>query len=237
MIEVKNIDVFYGNIQALKQVSLSVDEGEIVSVIGLNGAGKSTLLKAIAGLVPKKRGEIHFEGKAITTRSAYEIARLGIALVPAGRSLFGPLSVEDNLYLGAYVRLTGGKTREVREDIERIFDLFPGLKDRIRQAAGSLSGGEQQMVAIGRALMARPRAILMDEPSLGLAPLMVRQIFKTIRKLGEEKRTILLIEQNAAMSLHVSNRAYVLSLGEIKYEGRSGDLSARGSIGELYFNG
>jgi branched-chain amino acid transport system ATP-binding protein len=236
LIEVKDIDVFYKNIQALRQVSISVHKGEIVSVIGPNGSGKSTLLKAIAGLVPKKSGEVYFEGQCITGRSPADIVRLGIALVPAGRRLFGPLSVEDNLQLGAYLRLTSGQKSDVQQDLERVFDLFPPLKGRIRQAAGSLSGGEQQMVAIGRALMARPKAILMDEPSLGLAPIVVRQIFRTIKKLGEEKITILLIEQNAVASLQISDRTYVLSLGRTTSEGRSRDLLAAGSIGELYLN-
>ena len=234
MIEVKGIDVSYGNIQALKEVSLSVAKGQIVTVIGSNGAGKSTLLKAISGILPKRTGQVFFEGRSITELPADAICRLGMAVVPESRRLFGPMSVLDNLYLGAYTRMRQGYKKEAREDIDRMFQLFPILKSRAAQKAGTLSGGEQQMLAIARALMSRPRSVLMDEPSIGLAPLMVREIFRTIRGLKEQGYTILLIEQNARMALKVSDYAYVLELGRVTLEGLSAELVTMDRIRELY---
>lgn len=234
MINVKSIDVFYGNIQALRRATLWVTHGEIVALIGSNGAGKSTLIKAIVGLLPKKNGDICFEKKTITRFPCSEIIRLGIAVVPESRRLFGPLSVTDNLNLGAYLRLTSGEKKAVEKDLHAVFDLFPRLKERRQQSAGTLSGGEQQMLAIGRALMARPKAILMDEPSIGLAPLIVQEIFKAISRLKEEGNTILLIEQNARMALKISDRAYVMELGRITLEGQSRELMQTDSVQKLY---
>lgn len=219
MIETKNIDVFYGDIQALRQVSLSVNKGEIVALIGNNGAGKSTAVKAIVGLLRKRHGEVYFDGDSITKLPAAEVIRLGMAVVSEGRRLFGPLTVLDNLNLGAYLRLMNGDAPLVRGDLQKVFELFPVLMQRRLQSAGTLSGGEQQMLAIARALMARPKAILMDEPSMGLAPLMVREIFRVIKRLKESENTILLIEQNARMALKISDRAYIMELGRITMTG------------------
>jgi branched-chain amino acid transport system ATP-binding protein len=219
LIETKNIDVFYGDIQALRQVSLSVNKGEIVALIGNNGAGKSTAVKAIVGLLRKRHGEVYFDGDSITKLPAAEVIRLGMAVVSEGRRLFGPLTVLDNLNLGAYLRLMNGDAPLVRGDLQKVFELFPILMQRRLQSAGTLSGGEQQMLAIARALMARPKAILMDEPSMGLAPLMVREIFRVIKRLKESENTILLIEQNARMALKISDRAYIMELGRITMTG------------------
>jgi len=234
IIKVENIDVYYGNIQALKQVSLSVDRGEIVALIGGNGAGKSTLLKAVAGLVRKQSGAIYFRNQPITKLRSADISRLGLAVVPEGRRLFGPLSVMDNLRLGAYLRLKKGMSQAVREDLQTVFELFPLLKQRGNQSAGTLSGGEQQMLAIARALMARPKAILMDEPSTGLAPLIVKEIFGVIRRLRDDGNTILLIEQNARMALKISDRAYVLESGRIAIEGNARELLEKDSVKKSY---
>ncbi len=234
MLKVTNIDVFYGNIQALKQVSLLITNGEIVALIGGNGAGKSTLIKATIGLLRKKSGDVYFEGTAITQFPCSEIIRLGIAVVPENRRLFGPLSVKDNLDLGAYLRFTNKGKREIQSDLQTVFKLFPRLEERSRQSAGTLSGGEQQMLAIARALMARPKAILMDEPSIGLAPLIVQEIFKVIKRLKEEGNTILLIEQNARMALQVSDRTYLMELGRITLEGKSQELMNADSVKKLY---
>ena len=224
MIEVKDIDIFYGNIQALRQVSLTVGEGEVVALIGANGAGKSTLIKAIAGLLRKRSGEVFFDGQRVTRLTCDQIIRMGMAVVPEARRLFGQLSVVENLKLGAYLRLKNGRRKEVREDLQNMFSLFPRLRERNRQSAGTLSGGEQQMLAIARALMARPKAILLDEPSTGLAPLVVQEILRVIIRLKKEGHTILLIEQNARMALEISDRAYVLELGRINLEGKGKDL-------------
>ena len=234
IIEVKDIDVFYGNIQALRQISLWVDRGEIVALIGANGAGKSTLMKAIVGLIPKRSGTIYFEDRPITTMPSANIIRLGISVVAEGRRLFGPLSVMDNLNLGAYLRLTNRQGQEVQKDIQTMFEIFPPLKERSKQSAGTLSGGEQQMLAIARALMARPKAILMDEPSTGLAPLIVTEIFGVIKRLKQEGNTILLIEQNARMALKISDRAYVMESGRIVLEGNAQELLEVDSVQRSY---
>ncbi len=234
MIELFNVSVFYGKIQVLKQVSLSVAKSEIVALVGSNGAGKSTLVKAIAGLLPKKSGEVCFDGRAITALPPEKIVQLGIAVVPEGRRLFGPLSVVDNLNLGGYLRLKDGKQEEVQKDLQAVFELFPRIKERSKQPAGTLSGGEQQMLVIARALMARPKAILMDEPSIGLAPLIVQEIFKAIRRLQEEGNTILLIEQNAHMALKVSHRAYLMELGCVTGGGDVKDLLENNDVKKLY---
>lgn len=237
MIEVNHIDAAYGSIKILRDVSLKVDQGEVVALIGANGAGKSTLIKAIGGLLPKQQGEILFDGQPITKMKPAAVARLGLAIVPAGRRLFGPMSVEDNLRLGAYLRLRKGQKKQVKQDLEMVYDLFPRLKERLNQPAQTLSGGEQQMTAIGRALMAAPRAILMDEPSIGLAPILVREIFKVIKRLRREGNTILLVEQNARMALKVADRAYVMEVGRVTLEGRAEDLAASESVEKLYLGG
>ena len=237
MIEVRNIDVAYGPVNVLRDVSLKVELGEIVALIGSNGAGKSTLIKAIGGLLPKINGGIDLDGRPITRLAHSEVARLGLAIVPAGRRLFGSMSVADNLQLGAYLRLRRGEKAAVARDMEKVFGLFPRLKERFHQQARTLSGGEQQMVAIGRALMAAPRAILMDEPSIGLAPILVREIFKVIKRLREQGDTILLVEQNARMALKVADRAYVMEVGRITLEGPASELAASESVERLYLGG
>jgi branched-chain amino acid transport system ATP-binding protein len=234
LIEVKDIDVFYGNIQALKRVSLSVEKGSIVALIGSNGAGKSTLTRAIVGLLRKKSGEVYFDSHRITVLQTADIIRLGISVVPEARRLFGPLSVIDNLRLGAYLRLRDGQGREVEKDLDAVYELFPLLKARYRQSASTLSGGEQQMLAIGRSLMMRPKAILMDEPSIGLAPLVVQEIFGVIKRLKEEENTILLIEQNARAALKVSDWAHVMELGRITLKGDVQTLLETDTVKRLY---
>lgn len=234
LIEVKDIDVFYGNIQALKKVSLSVEKGSIVALIGSNGAGKSTLTRAIVGLLRKKSGDVYFDSQRITMLPTADIIRLGISVVPEARRLFGPLSVIDNLRLGAYLRLRDGQGREVEKDLDAVCQLFPLLKTRSKQSANTLSGGEQQMLAIGRSLMMRPKAILMDEPSIGLAPLIVQEIFGVIKRLKEEENTILLIEQNARAALKVSDWAYVMELGRITLKGDVKTLLETDTVKRLY---
>jgi len=234
LIEVKGINVFYGSIQALKEVSLSVNRGEIVALIGNNGAGKSTLIKAAVSLLPKKSGEVYFDRRRVTSLSTTAIIRIGISVVPESRRLFGPLSVIDNLRLGAYLRQKNAQGREVQRDLEAVFELFPLLKERSKQSAGTLSGGEQQMLAIGRSLMAKPKAILMDEPSTGLAPIIIREIFGVIKRMKEDGNTILLIEQNARMALKISDRAYVMELGRITLEGDVKTLLETEDVKKLY---
>jgi branched-chain amino acid transport system ATP-binding protein len=217
LLEVERIDVFYGRIQALRGVSLHVDEGEIVTLIGANGAGKTTTLRAISGLTPASTGEVRLRGENITRLQAEDIVPKGIGHAPEGRRIFGRMTVRENLDLGAYIRRDG----ETRGDMERVFTLFPRLRERQGQLAGTLSGGEQQMLCIGRALMSRPKVLLLDEPSLGLAPLMVDTIFQVIRDINQEGTTILLIEQNALKALGVAARGYVLETGRIVKEGPS----------------
>ena len=237
MIEVTDLDVSYGKIQALRRVSLRVAPGEIVALLGANGAGKTTLVKAVCGLLPKQAGAVRLGGEDITRLQTAEIARRGLALVPDGRRLFGPLPVLDNLMLGAYVRLARLRPDDVEADLEAVFALFPRLAERRRQAAGTLSGGEQQMLAIGRALMARPRVILLDEPSVGLAPLIVREIFQVIRSLKARGLTVLLVEQNARMGLRVADRAYVMELGRVTAEGPAAGLRESAVVQRLYLAG
>ena len=229
MLQVEELDVFYGRVQALRRVSLRVDAGEAVTLVGPNGAGKSTLLRAISGQVPARGGTIFFEGTPIASRPPEAIVRLGISLVPEGRDLFGPLTVRDNLLLGAYARYRRVGRREVERDLERVWELFPQLRERQRQAAGALSGGQQQMVAIGRALMARPRLLLLDEPSLGLAPLVIREIFRVIGELLAEGITLLLVEQNAKAAFRIARRGYVLEAGGVM----AGALEERPSYEEI----
>ncbi len=234
MLEVQSLSTFYGHIQALAQVSLKVERGEIVSLIGANAAGKTTLLNSISGIVPPAEGQIRLEGKDIAGMPPEAIVGLGVVQVPERRQVFGTLSVRDNLTLGAYSRLRRGLRKEVRRDYEMVFDLFPILKNRQKQTAGTLSGGEQQMLAIGRGLMARPEVLLLDEPSLGLAPLLVKDIFEVITRLGADGTTILLVEQNARAALRVANRAYVLETGAIVMEGPAADLAADEGIQRAY---
>jgi branched-chain amino acid transport system ATP-binding protein len=212
MLEVENIHSYYGNIHALKGVSLTVDKGEIVTLIGGNGAGKSTTLRTITGIMKPRDGHVRLEGEDLAPFKGHEIVYKGIAMVPEGRRIFARLTVAENLDMGAYSR---NNKQEIAQDLERVYSLFPRLRERRNQVAGTLSGGEQQMLATGRALMARPRLLLMDEPSMGLAPVLVELIFDTIKRINEEGTTILLVEQNALMALSIANRGYVLQTGEI----------------------
>ena len=220
MLDVKDINVYYGAIHAVRNVSLTVNAGEIVSIIGANGAGKSTILKTLVGLLKSKTGDILFEGQSITKLSPAAVVRQGIALVPEGRRIFPRMSVEDNLLLGAYAR----KDKEVFRDINRIYEMFPRLAERKKQNAGTLSGGEQQMLATGRGMMSRPKLLLLDEPSMGLAPLLVHQIFETILDINEQGTTILLVEQNAHMALSIADRGYVLETGAVVLAGQADEL-------------
>ena len=231
MFQVKDIDVFYGDAQALYGLSLQVREGEVVTLVGANGAGKTTTLRAISGLLPVARGEIAFEGRSLLGVPAHRRAELGIALVPEGRELWPQLTVRENLELGAYGKAA---RRHLSGSLERVYELFPVVKERSRQVAGSMSGGEQQMVAIARALMTRPRLLMLDEPSLGLAPVVVSQVFDTIRRLHAEGLTILLVEQNLKKALEMADRGYVVETGSISIEGTAADLLADPTIRSAY---
>jgi branched-chain amino acid transport system ATP-binding protein len=221
LLELTGLQVAYGGIQAVKGIDLHVDRGELVCLIGANGAGKTTTLKGICGLQPVKRGSIRYAGEDITGRPAFQLVRRGLAMVPEGRGVFGALTIEENLAMGAYAR---SDRAAIALDIERVFGLFPRLKERRRQTAGTLSGGEQQMLAMGRALMSKPRLLLLDEPSMGLAPLMVQKVFETVMTVSQEGVTILLIEQNAKLALEVSHRGYVMESGEITLAGAAKTL-------------
>lgn len=230
--EVKNVDVFYERIQALSNVSMSLAEGDIVAVIGTNGAGKTTALRAATGLTPIAAGEIWFDGKRIDRLSPDAIVALGISMVPEGRHVYPLMNVRDNLLMGAFLRKDKAA---VKRDLERMFERFPVLKERISQQASTLSGGEQQMVAISRALMARPKLLLMDEPSLGLAPLIVRDIARSILSINrEDKVSVVLVEQNSRMALKLSSRAYVLETGRVALEGNSAELANDAEVRKLY---
>ena len=235
LLTVDNLSIKYGAMEALKGVSLSLEPGEIVTVLGANGAGKSTLLRAISGLVPAAGGEIRFQGTAVSRIAAYDIVQRGVSHAPEGRKVFSTLTVEENLNLGAFTRRN--RRAEVTQARERVFGLFPLLKDRRRQLAGTLSGGEQQMLAIGRALMSTPRLLLLDEPSLGLAPILVHLIFDIIREINRQGVAILLVEQNAHQALELAGRGYVLEVGRISVEGSSADLKADPRIQEAYLGG
>ncbi len=231
LLKVTNLVVSYGGIEALKGISFDVEQGQIVTLIGANGAGKSTTLRTISGLVKPKDGRIYFEGRDITDFNTQKIVETGIAMVPEGRRVFANLTVLENLRIGAYLR----KDKEViEEDIQYVYDLFPRLKERSWQLAGTLSGGEQQMLAVGRAVMPRPKMVMMDEPSLGLAPLVVKDIFKIIRTLKSTGMTVLLIEQNANAALHACDYAYVLETGRITTSGTGEELLASEAIQEAY---
>ncbi|BDG37321.1 MULTISPECIES: ABC transporter ATP-binding protein [Anoxybacillaceae] len=234
MLKVESIDVFYGNIQALKGVSLEVKNGEIVTLIGANGAGKSTLLKTISGLLKPKQGDILYEGTSIAGKAAQTIVKQGISHVPEGRRIFANMTVEENLELGAFLRKD---KQEIQQDFEKVYHLFPRLYERRKQLAGTLSGGEQQMLAIGRSLMARPRLLLLDEPSMGLAPLLVKTIFRIIEEINSFGTTILLVEQNAHMALSVADRAYVIESGRVVLSGTAQELNASEQVKKAYLGG
>ena len=231
LIEVKGLDVYYGAVHALKGMQLHADPGEIVTLIGANGAGKSTLLRTISGLVRARSGTVTFEGRDLTRMPPHDIVGLGISHSPEGRMVFANLSVEDNLELGAYLRRDSSA---IKQDRDEVFRLFPRLLERRRQSAGTLSGGEQQMLAIGRALMARPKLLLLDEPSMGLAPRLVAKIFEIVRQIASEGVTILLVEQNARLALEVASRGYVMESGSITLAGDSKTLLADPKVREAY---
>ncbi|MDQ7850135.1 MAG: ABC transporter ATP-binding protein [Armatimonadota bacterium] len=230
LLSVENLEVAYGGIWAVRGVSLHVGDGELVAVLGANGAGKTTLLKAISGVVRPRNGRIIFRGHSLLGLAPHQVTRLGIGHVPEGRQLLPLLSVMDNLRLGAYAR----RDRFIRDDLEQVFAYFPILAERRRQPAGTLSGGEQQMLAIGRALMSRPRLLLLDEPSLGLAPLLVRTIFMVIEQIRAAGRAILLVEQNARMALNIAERAYVMETGRIVLTGTAAELAATPAVAAAY---
>src|SRR5438067_570304 len=229
LLEVDDVHTYYGNIEALKGVSLTVDEGEIVTLIGSNGAGKSTTLRSISGLTPAREGTIRFDRREITTTPPQDIVRLGISQAPEGRHCFPRMSVRENLDMGAYLRRD-----DYRADMERVFELFPRLKERERQKAGTMSGGEQQMLAIGRALMAEPKLLLLDEPSMGIAPILVDRIYETIREINQQGTTILLVEQNANHALDVSSRGYVLATGQVALADDSDALRRNEDVQKAY---
>jgi branched-chain amino acid transport system ATP-binding protein len=230
LLEMRDVHTYYGRIHALQGISIEVRAGEIVTLIGANGAGKTTILKTISGLLHARQGTVHFEGQDITRRAAHELVRAGIGHAPEGRRIFSRLTVLENLQMGAFTR----SQDEAREDLERIFTLFPRLKERASQRGGSLSGGEQQMLAIGRALMARPRVLLLDEPSLGLAPILVQQIFAIIQEINAAGTTILLVEQNALQALNVANRGYVLQTGRVLLADSAEKLAANEDVRKAY---
>jgi branched-chain amino acid transport system ATP-binding protein len=234
LLEVKNLKVGYGKIIAVKDISITVNQGEIVTLIGSNGAGKSTTLRTISGLLKPKSGEILFEGNRIDGKEGHEVVKLGICQSPEGRRIFPRMTVSENLDLGAFLR---SDKDAVAADRERVLDLFPRLRERISQRAGTMSGGEQQMLAVSRAMMGAPKLLMLDEPSMGLAPVLVDMIFETITKIREQGITILLIEQNAAAALDVADRAYVLESGAIKMGGKASDLAKDPAVTKAYLGG
>ena len=231
MLEIKDIEVFYGMIQAIKGVSFEVNEGEVIALIGANGAGKTTILHSITGLIAPKKGQILFEGQDITSTPAHKIVSMGMAHVPEGRRVFAQLTVLENLKMGTFTR---NDKDEIEESMIRVYKRFPRLEERKNQMAGTLSGGEQQMLAMGRALMSRPRIILMDEPSMGLSPIFVNEIFDIIREVSEGGTTVLLVEQNAKKALAIADRAYVLETGKIVLDGKAEDLLNDDSVKKAY---
>jgi len=234
MLKVVNINTFYGRIQAITNVSIHVKKGEIVTLIGANGAGKTTLLHSIMGITPPAKGEIYFENKPIVKLPPDKIVSLGVALVPEGRQVFGDMSVYDNLLLGAYHRFQNDSRRNIYNDIENVFELFSHLRERKKQSAGTLSGGEQQMLSIGRALMAKPKLLLLDEPSMGLAPLVVKDIFEKIQILRDTGTTLLLVEQNARIALNIADRGYVIETGKILLQGNTDELLQNEEVKRAY---
>ena len=234
LLEVKNLVVSYGAIKALRGISFSVEQGEVISLIGSNGAGKTTTLHSISNLIKKNSGSIFFEGTDITNLSADKIVKMGLIQVPEGRRVFANLSVKENLEMGAYLR----KDKEqIKKDMEWGYELFPRLKERLSQLAGTLSGGEQQMLAVARALMSKPKLLLLDEPSMGLAPILVDEIFEIIKKISSAGTTILLVEQNAYKALSIANRAYILETGEITKDGKASDLITDKAVISAYLGG
>ncbi len=233
MLEVSDIHTYYGNIEALKGISLTVEEGECVTLIGSNGAGKSTTLRSISGLTPPRTGDIVFEGENITRTQPADIVKLGISQSPEGRRCFARMTVRENLDMGAYLR----RDNDVGSDMERVFELFPRLLEREKQKAGTMSGGEQQMLAIGRALMAKPRLLLLDEPSMGIAPILVERIYETIAEINRQGTTILLVEQNANYALSVSQRAYVLETGAVALSDDSDKMRTNPEVQKAYLGG
>jgi branched-chain amino acid transport system ATP-binding protein len=235
MLRLVNINTFYGEIHVLHNISLHIEEGEIDTLIGANGAGKTTLLNTISGIINARTGQIMYNGKDLSRKSPDRVVKLGISQVPEGRQIFNPLTVLDNLKLGSYIRYRRDGNRKIQRDIEELYLLFPILKERQHQLAGTLSGGEQQMLAIGRALMCRPKILLLDEPSMGLAPLVVSEIFKTIARLREVSRTtIFLVEQNARAALKLSDRGYVMETGKIMFEADAADLLENKEVQRAY---
>ena len=231
MLEVKDLQVYYGVIQALKGISFHVDQGEVIALIGANGAGKTTTLQTLTGILSPKSGSIMFEGKDLTRTPAHKIVEMGMAHVPEGRRVFADMSVYENLLLGAYTRKDKA---EIAESLASVYKRFPRLEERKGQRAGTLSGGEQQMLAMGRALMSKPRIILMDEPSMGLSPIFVNEIFDIIREVSESGTTVLLVEQNAKKALSIADRAYVLETGKVTLEGKARDLLENDSVKKAY---
>jgi branched-chain amino acid transport system ATP-binding protein len=233
LLELSEIHTYYGNIEALKGVTLTVEEGECVTLIGSNGAGKSTTLRSVSGLTPAREGHVMFEGRDITRTQPQDIVRLGISQSPEGRKCFPRMTVRENLDMGAYLR----RDKNVGEDLERVFELFPRLQERERQKAGTMSGGEQQMLAIGRALMARPRLLLLDEPSMGISPILTERIYDTIAEINRQGTTILLVEQNANFALGVSQRGYVLETGKVVLSNESAALKEDPEVQKAYLGG
>lgn len=231
LLEAHDLHTYYGNIHALRGISVQVEEGEIVTLIGSNGAGKSTTLNTICGITPARQGSVSLDGQDITTTPPHDIVGLGVTQVPEGRRVFARLTVHENLLMGAYTR---NDRNGINKSFEQVFDLFPRLKERLNQPGGTLSGGEQQMLSIGRALMAQPRILLLDEPSMGLAPILVQEIFATIERLNNEGTTILLVEQNAQIALSICDRGYVLQTGEIVLEGTGKELLRNEMVRKVY---
>lgn len=236
LLEVEGLSVNYGHIEAIRNVSFTVEEGSVVTLIGANGAGKSTTLKTLSGLRKVREGSVKFDGKDITNIAPYDRVKLGISQSPEGRGCFPGMTVMENLDMGAYVR-SDRKSPAYKEDLDRVLTLFPRLKERIAQSAGTMSGGEQQMLAIGRALMARPRLILLDEPSMGLAPKLIQQIFEIIKEINQQGTTVLLVEQNAAQALKAADNAYILETGEVVRHGTGAELAGDDSIRAAYLGG
>ena len=234
MLEVKELNVYYGVIQALKGINFEVYEGEIVTLIGANGAGKTTAMHSIMGLIPVTSGTVTYMGQQINHVPPHKIVHMGMTQVPEGRRIFQELTVYENILLGAYIQKD---KKAIREDIERVYEIFPRLEERKKQVAGTLSGGEQQMLAMGRALMSRPKLLMLDEPSMGLSPLFVDQVFEVIQRIHREGTTILLVEQNAGKSLAISDRAYVLENGKVAYSGTAKELSESDEIKKAYLGG